>query len=66
MNPHRAGMDYLLEIDERTDVNVDALLAAANALARASRAKNGSDALQLQGVRRSIKQQLDKANRKAA
>jgi len=67
MTDHRASMDYVLGVDDRqTTASVDALLAAANVLARSLRAKNGSDAEQLRGIRESLRRQITQQLRRAA
>jgi hypothetical protein len=60
MNPHRSGMDYLLELDERTDEMKLVLTKALTAL-RMSRPINGRSAEQIRAARKDITAALKRA-----
>ena len=60
MNPHRDGMDYLLNIDERTDEMRLVLSKALTAL-RLSRPINGRSAEQIRAARKDITAALRRA-----
>jgi hypothetical protein len=60
MNPHRSGMDYLLEIDQQSDEMRLVLTKALTAL-RLSRPINGRSAEQIMAARKAITNELRRA-----